>query len=182
MLVMKFGGSSILGGPHLRAVAEIVAAHRAARPVVVASATRDVTERLLAAANAAAAGERRLPRRTVLALEEEHADTIWSALDGRAARAEACRGVAGRLFRLDAALADVRASGRLTPEARDYVHRFRQFTQGLAETVEKPYREVFGDLDGLGRPLCRMDITLPKGGFPYTGMDLPPVVEREIRE
>ncbi|HEY3082425.1 MAG TPA: hypothetical protein VGM69_21270 [Chloroflexota bacterium] len=121
MLVMKFGGSSILGGRHLRAVAEIVAGHRAARPVVVASATREVTERLLAAANAAAAGERRLPRRTVLALEEEHAEAIWSALDGRTARAEACRGVAGRLFRLDAALADVRASGRLTPEARDRI-------------------------------------------------------------
>src|SRR5947209_20548856 len=51
-LVMKFGGTSVGGGRQLRAVAAIVADHRAERPVVVASAMRGVTDRLLAAAGA----------------------------------------------------------------------------------------------------------------------------------
>src|SRR5919204_242102 len=53
MLVMKFGGSSVRGGRQLRAVAEIVAAHRPARPVVVASAMRGGTQLLLLAPHAA---------------------------------------------------------------------------------------------------------------------------------
>jgi molybdenum-dependent DNA-binding transcriptional regulator ModE len=35
----------------------------------------------------------------------------------------------------------------LTPEARDIIRRFHQFTQGLAETAEKQYRAAFGNLD-----------------------------------
>src|SRR2546423_816387 len=53
-LVMKFGGTSVGGGRQLRAVAAIVEDHRAERPVVVASAMRGVTDRLLAAAGARA--------------------------------------------------------------------------------------------------------------------------------
>src|SRR5256885_17221427 len=57
-LVMKFGGTSVGGGRQLRAVAAIVEDHRAERPVVVASAMRGVTDRLLAAAGAAGRGQR----------------------------------------------------------------------------------------------------------------------------
>ena len=121
MLVMKFGGSSVRGGRQLRAVAEIVAAHRPARPVVVASAMRGVTELLLVAADAAARGERRSPRRIVLTLEEDHSQAIDEALDSRARRAEARLGVAGTLFRLDAALADLASARRLTATARDRI-------------------------------------------------------------
>ena len=31
----------------------------------------------------------------------------------------------------------------LTPEARDTIHRFHRFTQGLAETARKQYHEAF---------------------------------------
>jgi molybdate transport system regulatory protein len=34
----------------------------------------------------------------------------------------------------------------LTPEAREFIRRFHQFTEGLAERAEKQFREAFGDL------------------------------------
>jgi molybdate transport system regulatory protein len=40
------------------------------------------------------------------------------------------------------------SGAELTREARDDVRRFRQFTQGLAETAAKQYHEAFDDLDG----------------------------------
>lgn len=57
MIVMKFGGSSLADGPQVLKVLEIVRARRAQRPVVVCSAHKGITDALIAAARAAAAGQ-----------------------------------------------------------------------------------------------------------------------------
>jgi aspartate kinase len=58
MIVMKFGGSSVESAAAIERVAGIVRTREAKRPVVVVSAMGKTTNKLLAIANAAIAGER----------------------------------------------------------------------------------------------------------------------------
>ena len=58
MIVMKFGGSSVDGAAAIERVGGIVRDHLPRQPVVVVSAMAKTTNRLLAAADAAAAGDR----------------------------------------------------------------------------------------------------------------------------
>ncbi|HEX5503836.1 MAG TPA: aspartate kinase [Thermomicrobiales bacterium] len=121
MLVMKFGGTSVGGGPQLRGVAAIVAAHLAQRPVVVASAMRGVTDRLLAAAHAAAGGDRAAVRATLRALRGQHFAAVEEALDEPATRREAQREVATRLVQLRRSLTGVALLGELSPRSLDRI-------------------------------------------------------------
>lgn len=57
VLVMKFGGSSLADAEQLHKVAEVVASRREARPFVVCSAHKGVTDGLVNAAAAAARGD-----------------------------------------------------------------------------------------------------------------------------
>lgn len=57
MLVMKFGGSSLADGRQIQKACEIVKSRRDRNPVVVCSAHKGVTDMLINAARAAAAGE-----------------------------------------------------------------------------------------------------------------------------
>jgi aspartate kinase len=57
MLVMKFGGSSVANRAQIEKVMAIVAERREARPVVVSSAHKGVTDALVGAARAAAEGK-----------------------------------------------------------------------------------------------------------------------------
>ena len=56
MIVMKFGGTSVESAAAIRRVAGIVQARESQRPLVVVSAMGKTTNRLLAAADKAAAG------------------------------------------------------------------------------------------------------------------------------
>src|SRR6202171_3814354 len=58
MIVMKFGGSSVESAAAIQRVAGIVKARRERSPVVVVSAMGKTTNKLLALANAAIAGQR----------------------------------------------------------------------------------------------------------------------------
>jgi aspartokinase len=60
MIVMKFGGTSVEDAPAIERVAAIVRSRAAEDPVVVVSAMARVTDQLLAAGQAAAAGDREL--------------------------------------------------------------------------------------------------------------------------
>src|SRR3982750_2491136 len=60
MIVMKFGGTSVESASAIQRVASIVAARRARHPVVVVSAMGKTTNKLLAIANEAVAGNRSL--------------------------------------------------------------------------------------------------------------------------
>ncbi len=69
---MKFGGSSLASSEAIRRVASIVAERLPRRPVVVVSAMGKTTDRLLEAADLAAAGRRAEALRLVGELEEFH--------------------------------------------------------------------------------------------------------------
>lgn len=58
MIVLKFGGTSVGSAGAIREVGSIVEAARSRRPVVVVSALSGVTDKLIAAARAATAGDR----------------------------------------------------------------------------------------------------------------------------
>lgn len=121
MLVMKFGGTSVGGGKQLRGVAAIVAAHHDAGPVVVASAMRGVTDRLLAAAAAAVAGDRPSLRAALATLREQHFAAVDTALDDGAIRHEVRREVSLRLAQLRRSLTGVALLGELSPRSLDRV-------------------------------------------------------------
>ena len=73
MLVMKFGGTSVESAEAISRVAKIVATRVAERPAVVVSAMGCVTDRLVAAGNAAAAGDREGANDTLQLIRERHA-------------------------------------------------------------------------------------------------------------
>ena len=121
VVVMKFGGTSVGGGRQLRQVAEIVAAHREERPVVVASAMSGVTDRLLGAAHAAVAGDRAGLRTALRTLREQHLTAIDETLDEPGTRHEVHREVAARLAQLRRSLTGVALLGELSARSLDRV-------------------------------------------------------------
>ncbi|HEX8924978.1 MAG TPA: lysine-sensitive aspartokinase 3, partial [Terriglobales bacterium] len=73
MLVMKFGGTSVESAEAISRVARIVATRAADSPAVVVSAMGGVTDRLVAAGNAAAAGDRQGAADTLHSIRDRHA-------------------------------------------------------------------------------------------------------------
>ena len=57
MIVMKFGGTSVGGADEIRNVAEIVKSNLGRKPVVVVSAVKKITDRLIELANLAKEGD-----------------------------------------------------------------------------------------------------------------------------
>jgi len=82
MIVMKFGGTSVEDAPAIERVAEIVRSRSAEDPVVVVSALARVTDQLLAAGQAAAAGERDRALELAAALRQRHLRTAAELLPG----------------------------------------------------------------------------------------------------
>ena len=82
MIVMKFGGTSVEDGPAIERVAEIVRTRAAEGPVVVVSALARVTDQLLAAGRAAAAGDRNRALELASALRQRHLRTASELLPG----------------------------------------------------------------------------------------------------
>lgn len=80
MIVMKFGGTSVGGAENLRRVAEIIAAHRRRRPIVVVSAMNGITDLLLSAAHEAAGGREPELRAKLEAFRRRHAQAIAGAI------------------------------------------------------------------------------------------------------
>ena len=82
MIVMKFGGTSVEDAPAIERVAEIVRSRSAEGPVVVVSALAGVTDQLLAAGQAAAAGDRDRALELASALRQRHLRTASELLSG----------------------------------------------------------------------------------------------------
>ena len=104
MIVMKFGGTSVAGAGPIRQVGQIVKRYYDRHPVVVVSALAGVTDELIAAANAAAAGKRTDVRQRLQRLTARH-DTVVRrlGLDGRA-QAAVRRDIGGEFAELDEVL------------------------------------------------------------------------------
>jgi aspartate kinase len=82
MIVMKFGGTSVQDAPAIERVAEIVRSRSAEDPIVVVSALARVTDQLLAAGQAAAAGDREQALESARALRQRHRRTASELLSG----------------------------------------------------------------------------------------------------
>jgi aspartate kinase len=82
MIVMKFGGTSVADTPAIERVAEIVRSRSAEDPIVVVSALARVTDQLLAAGQAAAAGDRDQALESARALRQRHRRTASELLAG----------------------------------------------------------------------------------------------------
>ena len=119
MIVLKFGGTSVGDAERVREAAGITAAQPAPR-VVVVSAASGVTNLLLEAARAAAAGDGARAAEAVQAVRERH-DAVAAGIGEAAERAGALAELDQLHAALDAALADVAAAGMLAPVDSDRI-------------------------------------------------------------
>src|SRR5579872_4700936 len=127
MIVMKFGGTSVESTVAIERIAGIVQAQLARRPVVVVSAMGKTTNKLLAIANAAVAGQRDLALESLEELCQFHQ------------RESAGLGVADQvdahfqeLMELVKGLA---AMGEMTPRATDAVSAFGERLSSIIVTA-----------------------------------------------
>jgi aspartate kinase len=118
MIVMKFGGTSVEDGAAIRKVVDLAARERERRPLIVASAMAGVTNGLLAAANAVAAGR--------LAEGFSALGVLWARHDEAALRLIPGERLAGVRATLEAHLEGARATlsailadGRVAPRLSD---------------------------------------------------------------
>jgi aspartate kinase len=123
VVVMKFGGTSVEDATAIRRLIGIVQGRLGARPVVVVSALARVTDQLLEAGNAAAAGHLGSALaivRSIYVRHEQLADSLvdesaYSALDGE---------LRGEFRELESLLHDLEASRQLDPKSQDHLLGF----------------------------------------------------------
>ena len=114
MIVMKFGGSSLESTAAIDRAASIVAARRDRNPVIVVSAMGKTTNRLIAVAEAAAAGRRQEALDGLHLLEEFHLR-----------EGPGCEGFVEEHFReLGEMVRGLAALGELTPRSIDAISAF----------------------------------------------------------
>lgn len=139
LVVMKFGGTSVEDAAAIRRLIEIVQSRLGARPVVVVSALARVTDQLLEAGNAAAAGHLGSALanvRSIYVRHEQLADSLvdesaYSALDGE---------LRGELRELESLLHDLESSRQLDLRSQDHLLGFGEcFSSKL---VKEALRQV----------------------------------------
>ena len=120
MIVMKFGGTSVMDATAIDRTAKIVSGRLARRPMVVVSAMAKVTDALLAAGKAAGEGQRDKALELVRGLRERHHNTARELVS-----AEQYAVLGAELERefdtLDELLKGIVAVGELSPRSSDYV-------------------------------------------------------------
>ena len=121
MIVMKFGGTSVADAERIRAAAEIVAAHRERRPIVVVSALAGVTDLLLAAVAAARRGDMEALEPVLADLERRHRWALGGSLTDSARRHDLALEITGSFDDLRQRLRSVRILGEGTPRAVDAI-------------------------------------------------------------
>jgi aspartate kinase len=120
MIVMKFGGTSVMDASAIERTAQIVKGRLPRRPVVVVSAMSRVTDALLAAGKAAGEGQRELALELAQALRLRHHATV-KELVGAAQLAELAAELDREFDTLDELLKGIVAVGELSPRSSDYV-------------------------------------------------------------
>jgi aspartate kinase len=128
MIVMKFGGSSVESAEAIRRVAGIVRARLERRPVVVVSAMGKTTNKLLAIAADAVAGNL------------DHALTSWKGL--RAFHLDEAEGlglddiIKEHFAELEALVRGLAVMGELTPRATDAISAFGERLSSIIVAAE----------------------------------------------
>jgi aspartate kinase len=123
VVVMKFGGTSVEDGAAIRRLIGIVRSRIGSQPVVVVSALADVTDQLLEAGTAAAAGHLGSALATVRSIYVRHEqladslvdDSAYSALDGE---------LRGEFRELESLLHSLAAAGQFDVKAQDHLLGF----------------------------------------------------------
>jgi len=116
MIVIKFGGTSVGETNRLRQAIEIVAERRDRRPVVVVSALAGVTNQLVAATDAAAAGRFDEALALVTRIRERHEESGFALIGQKIDFYESFTAQLGRQIEQD--LSRVQAMPEQTPAAQ----------------------------------------------------------------
>src|SRR5258708_32528273 len=111
---MKFGGTSVEDSSAIDRVAKIVAERQGRSPVVVVSAMSKATDQLLAAGNAAGAGDSNAALRLSRALRERHYTTAGKLL-GKGLFTEFHAELEAEFDALDELLRGISAEGGRSP-------------------------------------------------------------------
>lgn len=122
MIVIKFGGTSVGETTRLRQAIEIVAAQRERRPVVVVSALAGVTNQLVAATEAAAAGRFDEALELVTRIRERHEESGFALIGQKIDFYESFTAQLGRqIEQITSILRGVALVGETSPRAKDLV-------------------------------------------------------------
>lgn len=123
VVVMKFGGTSVEDAAAIRRLIRIVESRRAAQPVVVVSALAKVTDQLLEAGKAAAAGHLGAALATVRKIYVRHEEIADSLVAG-SAYGSLDRELRDEFRALESLLEDLDSSGRLDSNVQDRLLSF----------------------------------------------------------
>jgi aspartate kinase len=122
MIVIKFGGTSVGETNRLRQAIEIVAERRDRRPVVVVSALASVTNQLVAATDAAAAGRFDEALALVTRIRERHEESGFALIGQKIDFYESFTTQLGRqIEQITSVLRGVSLVGETSPRAKDLV-------------------------------------------------------------
>ncbi len=132
-ITMKFGGTSVGSVDALRSVTQIVAKTRAEghQSVLVVSAMSGVTNKLIAAAKQAEAGDESVAHQARIEIEKKHADSTLTLLGEGEARDAVLQNVRQMLDEFETLCHGIRVLGELTPRALDVI-------SGLGERMNAP--------------------------------------------
>jgi aspartate kinase len=117
-VVMKFGGTSVEDAAAIRRLCRLVERPSPQRPVVVVSALAKVTDQLMNAGWAAAAGHLESAREILQVLRQRH-ETVASGLAKGDERRRLSREFAGEFKALDKMLFTIASEKALTPRSQD---------------------------------------------------------------
>ncbi len=132
-ITMKFGGTSVGSVAALKQVAQIVQSTKndGHQPVLVVSAMSGVTNKLIAAAHAAEAGDERAAQQARLEIEKKHAETTRALLGDSAERDAVLAEVRRLLNEFETLCHGIHVLGELTPRALDVI-------SGMGERMNAP--------------------------------------------
>ncbi len=142
-VVMKFGGTSVGRGEHIRQVAGLVSNHlgKGYQLVVVVSALEGVTDNLVEASEEARGGNRDAVRKLLQKITKKHVTAARNAIENKSILKEIEQTLRIAFDELEKVLTGIIYLGELTPKSKDYVLSF-------GERMSTPI--VWGTLRDLG--------------------------------
>ncbi|MFW6117305.1 MAG: aspartate kinase [Thermoproteota archaeon] len=125
-IVMKFGGTSVADGERIRHVANLVADHVDLdyKVVVVISALKGITDRLLEASHQVKKGDGEYILKFKQEVIQRHSTAIKRAIEDQALRGEVDRKIRKLIEELGKVLTGIIYLGELTSKSKDYILSF----------------------------------------------------------
>jgi aspartate kinase len=125
-IVMKFGGTSLASGENIRHVANLIANYvgQGYTIVVVISALRGVTDKLIEASEQARKGNRDYVHEFKQRIVEEHLTAARKAVGNKLLREEIEKTLKTTIDELEKVLTGIIYVGELTPKSKDHVLSF----------------------------------------------------------